>query len=1038
MRCPMRSCLRTGLRAMVLIPALVLSVVKAPVQAGPLQAAIDGVESSLIEARAYLGNFPAGNNDPNPVRRRFLGVDQQDRPFTEPDYGPQLGSVIDELLYLSHRAMDPADRKRIDDLLNQATQLSLQGWIISGNISLMEGLRVSYPKASGAQNRPQRHPIPYGSLENELDFLSIKDPTRAMLFYNQGVRVLLASLRRTPWENHAPVIVDVDTQRIPADKRDTPGAFDNHSFPQYTWYLDKDVPGDSSDARIIPIQTQGTLMGNLLHKQGQATQTIGHRLWTAANFGREAQRNRETRSKLLDAAVTELHSGANTQFLSSIALAATVDDRTDATAETPYQISRIHHARTNVNQARDTIKRIRANEKPTLPIGDIMAGDVQVNALLSTLNASNGAPGSIDRATKSYHKARDALFQVHQNADKVFLEEETRQAAFLHRLEELTGEPIFGSNADDITPDTLRTPAGQARYLKQVAARINTMMAASEPDFRQASNRLDEAMGQVIFHRQEVLNKKSLLDSYVQRIKVVEERLQRDISAVQDAEGKITAAQIAMGVANSVTITESASASVSIGFFGPSASFSAGISVTYNPGALVVAALQNDIIRANNLKEIRFLQNDTSARIRNLLLDQDQVHGELKSQLLLLRNAEGMVNNILGDSRQIMARLRSYDERVSRLWYNDPIWNIELTGAEDQANRDIESVVANLYKLGRMLEIRWVESFSNPVSVTNGEPVGLGPEFEHFQNLEAVFALPLVNVRDNPDLNSPPEQARTFLSAMEMWDRRLRELRNFEGDMPPVEISLRQDVFGLADVKTVAGKIEPLDGNPRSNADYEADNELRRSNVRRFQNVLLNHGLYKAGESEKPRGFLLSFPLRYYDNGFTRSKLGNTRLFGDVNAWNYRLQKLKVRLLPLAGKDIFPSPKVGIYIAQAGTIENIDFFERGRRSGDGRRLRTFNLDNYIRYDLRNLGGSGNSPYLLFGFATEYDYPADAEVPMASDMSGRFWSPFASRWFLQVNPSNGFELENVEDILLEMTLVTGQPGCPKQWHSHCGR
>ena len=269
----------------------VLTVGATPPSVGPLQAEIDSVEAVLVKARAYLDNYPAENNDPNPVRRRFLGVDDNDLPASDLSPAHTLGIVVDDLVRLSSLATERADRERIDDLLNQATQLALQGWVISGNISLMEGLRASYPSGSEGQERPQRNPIPYGSLDEDLDFISIKDATRATLFYDEGVRLLLASLRRRPKEDRAPVIVDVDTQLIPLDKQDLAGAFDNSKFPQYTWYLDVGNAGDVSDDRIVPIQTQGHLMGNLLHKQGQATQSIGYRLRIAAYFSRQAQRD---------------------------------------------------------------------------------------------------------------------------------------------------------------------------------------------------------------------------------------------------------------------------------------------------------------------------------------------------------------------------------------------------------------------------------------------------------------------------------------------------------------------------------------------------------------------------------------------------------------------------------------------------------------------------------------------------------------------------------------------------------------------------
>ena len=83
-----------------------------------------------------------------------------------------------------------------------------------------------------------------------------------------------------------------------------------------------------------------------------------------------------------------------------------------------------------------------------------------------------------------------------------------------------------------------------------------------------------------------------------------------------------------------------------------------------------------------------------------------------------------------------------------------------------------------------------------------------GPATTTSRIWESVFSLSLVNVRDNPDLNSPPEQARDFLAAMRTWDAELRKHRHFEGDLPTFVISLRQDVFGLADVEDGRRKDE--------------------------------------------------------------------------------------------------------------------------------------------------------------------------------------------------------------------------------------
>ena len=171
-------------------------------------------------------------------------------------------------------------------------------------------------------------------------------------------------------------------------------------------------------------------------------------------------------------------------------------------------------------------------------------------------------------------------------------------------------------------PETLRTAGGQAEYMDLIAKRINALVESTDPDFGSIENRLDEAVKQVVFHRQEVLNKKEALDSYYpQRIKIIEDMLGANKSAIKTEEGKITAAQISMGKANAWSITASKSVSYQPG---ARPTFRAGVSVTYNPGARKLAKLQNDITRASNTKELAFLDNDASARIRNLLLEQDR------------------------------------------------------------------------------------------------------------------------------------------------------------------------------------------------------------------------------------------------------------------------------------------------------------------------------------------------------------------------------------------------------------------------------
>ena len=997
--------------------------------AADMDAAIDSAEAAVVAARAYVGNYPDGNNDPNPVRRRFLRVGDDDRPGDDPARGHDLAAAVDRLVELSRCATDRSDRTRIDKLVDQAVQLALQGWAVSGNISLMEGLRVSYPRPDTSQQaRPQHNPIPYGSLENEFDFLSIKDATRARLFYNEGIRALLASLRRRPSPDSGSVILDVDTSPMPGVIRDLPGAFDNPTFPRYSFYVDDGDPELPGDERVVPIRTQGHLMGQLLQSAARATESVGYRLWTAAYFNGQT-RKAAVRDRLLDAAMNESRASAHTQFMSSLALAATVGDRGHRGGATPYDTLQLHQTQRSVDGARHAIGRIRADERPTLPVSAILAGDEQIRPLIVRIESG------LQRAKESYLEARDAMFTVYENGARMFADERARESEFVNRLTELTGVPA------DV--DELRTVADQGGYRNDVASRINSLLDnPGSVDSRAGStNALDGAVQRVAFRRQEVENRQSVVDSYPERIAILEDQLGDNRSAIAEAEGKVTAARIALGKANRHRTT--VTSGVSYGTRGWN--ISGGINHTYDWQAEKRGRLQADVDRATYTKELRFLEHSVAAQIRGLMLDQDRALGELRSQVILLGQAEADANRILGDVERLLERLREYDDDVANLWYQDPTWNVELTAAEERANRELQSVIENLYRLGRLLEFRWREPFTNPVQVTGGgESVSLGQPYEDFWSLESVFALSSVNVRDRDGAKPPHEQARDFYGALQQWDTTLANLRDFEGDDSTVDISLRQHVFGLADVKTVnGGGTVPLNC-PGSEEDCRRVDDNRR----RFQNILINNGLFSGSlsgsqDAAPPTGFLLRFPLGLHQI----DRLENP-LFPDTGAWNHRVGGIRARIVPVPQKQVvdqrFEQDVLNIIFAQGGISEYLDFSERSRAPGDRGVLRFVNLDNYVRYgaDLRRLDRS--QPFLRFSTlpARGGDYHRDdgsAGQPRrrTADMAGAFWSPFATRWYFQVNPVNGLQIENIDDIQIQMRLVAGRPGCPPGWEKRCG-
>ena len=1021
--------MESGLRAILCVVAFILFTPgpAAPANEADLESEIGNAEKTLRDASAY--RRAASDGDSAQLRGRFLGLEEEDTPAGATEVhavpGRVLTDTIDVLVDLSRRATRPADRDRVDRLLNQAVQIAVEGWVVSGNVSLLEGLRVSYPRVNPDGTSPQAEPIPYGSLEREFDFIAVRDATRAGLFYAEGVRALLASLRRDPLDGGS-AILDIDTRVIP--REGVCGHFDSDRFPQYTYYEDPASGAclNEGDTRVVPIRTQAMTMGALLQKQEQAAHTVGRRLWNAAYFGGLPVES-TTRGRLLDGAVQELRVTATAQFLSSVALAATVADEGETSGEPPYQFARLNIAASNVDGMRSTIDRIGRNERPLLPIDDVLYGDDQVNgAVVETRRA-------LERTSQAYMAAIAALEADRTVGVEKFREEQDRQGRFFSRLRDLTGVALESEEARE----SVRTAAGRDAYRESVAERIELLMNADDPSFADARNELDGLVRRVRRLRDQIEIGQRELARYPERIGSLENTLGANVSAIEGETRKVADYLTEIGKESQYSF------SGSVGYTTGTAggwSFSAGVS--YDPGAIDRGRLQGRIEQARSVREISFLHNETGARIKELVLERDRKLDELSLVISDLHTATAEVDAVLGETDEILERLRVYDEGADTLWYRDAMWDTELTHAEENASREMELLVERLYRLGRLLEKRWLEPFSNIISVVEGEPVSLGANYENFTNLESVFALPFVNVRNGRSaVGTPIEQATRFLDALELWDRRLRRNRILRFDPLVVEVSLRQDVLPYADIEVVNGVPRELAACPNSggagagpDACDSAAAELRAQNVRRFQNLLRDQIRPGVGNSN----LLVKFPLGYFDAGFANYKRGTSRLFGNVNGWNYRIAKFKVKIVPMNGEPV-SRERIEIYVAQGGIVSNVSYFARPRRivgSEDGglygEQLVRNDLNKYVAYDREDLGGTTFAPFAFSSVAGHGDYPPEDRNSDTSNMASWYWSPFASEWMLQIYLPNTFEIENIEDVRIEMTLEAGPPDAPNLW------
>jgi len=69
------------------------------------------------------------------------------------------------------------------------------------------------------------------------------------------------------------------------------------------------------------------------------------------------------------------------------------------------------------------------------------------------------------------------------------------------------------------------------------------------------------------------------------------------------------------------------------------------------------------------MQEIRFLENETGARIEGLVLERDRKLDELGLLAFDLEEVTAEVNVVLGETEEILERLRVYDEGAEGLWY---------------------------------------------------------------------------------------------------------------------------------------------------------------------------------------------------------------------------------------------------------------------------------------------------------------------------------------------------------------------------------
>ena len=117
---------------------------------------------------------------------------------------------------------------------------------------------------------------------------------------------------------------------------------------------------------------------------------------------------------LLDEAVRNSTGGCDAQFLTGIAMAASVRSAAQVNGPNPFEFDHLTNVRTNIAEAAKLISQIRNREKPMLPIDEVMAGDDEIKGVMIQLLGQGY--GSLAAAEKAQTDAEGALFKVQTNA----------------------------------------------------------------------------------------------------------------------------------------------------------------------------------------------------------------------------------------------------------------------------------------------------------------------------------------------------------------------------------------------------------------------------------------------------------------------------------------------------------------------------------------------------------------------------------------------------------------------------------------------
>jgi hypothetical protein len=952
---------------------------------------LDTAFSRLVEGRSYLNGFPESKTRKVLVED-FLGLNGRT------SNRPSLAETVE--LAVSIRRAEPTEPSSFVSgqaprsiqakvIAWEALESLATGYLYAGNKDLLDGVRVSYPGSSSANDtrlmpREETTVFP-GTSQKQL--------TYARLYFQQAIKDVLSYVAEdtTGALRAGSSLYPTVPHYVTFDEEKEDGILDHDRFD------DPNFGGPAVQDREAS-QSVAYLYGSSLERYGLATVGYADQLWHSAYAGpgAGAKRTEGEKNAMLNRAVELLRNDVHAQFLATLPLAARLSDGTDGTPN-EFQQAKIDQARVSVTDAIRLRDQILAGEKPTqtalVSAWDPTSIQLQIGRCRDAYEAARlkwGGDAQVPAdGSVAYELARGEQAQTLNGERDISLRNSLETQLF-----EITGE-------DPDKYGNLRSDLDRDAYLQAVQEKFDVLINNQNPNadgIREGSLMSVQAL-RLIQAMREAISKDSYVDSFAKKMRAELSR-NNDVSATVMVNGVVFGAiEMAMEAANARKQVVC------------NCGMASGVSYEFHLGAVTRAIQANLKVMRTATETVTINSINSSAVIKNLLIDQQIAIEQMPVIELNASIARAELQVLLNKAKRLVQDHAFYQDVTDRLWYRDPSLAFKLEKAEEEYRNLLQEYRIELYKLARMLEAAWTERFINPIKQANGStivPLNNG-SFDGFTEAESVFSIP------------NHTQGLAFFNALKAWDTKLRE-PDFRGAPSPVlwdansfagqPLSLRRDLFKLIDYRyDLAGNY------------YVQDGALERQSIQQFRAILLDLANRDAANANGLTRLRIDFPLTYNQ---ARVILGQSAPVpivaqnrpggGFDQFWNHRIKKIGVKIV---GKNVFAAGStVPISVELFGNVDRIGFFPDSLFTFT-RSLSSFQIPLYQRDPDKRLVGE---PF----FGTGIGIPAaigSTQVPM-NEVGG--WPLFCDNFVLRIGSQGTLRIENIEDIELYLQMEVGSP------------